>query len=672
MEDEQWLLCLDSCCDSENVPRSSRRQLRRLNILASSYRPDVDGLRTLAVVPVVLFHAGFPFVTGGFVGVDVFFVISGFLITGIIAREIAERRFSILEFYRRRARRIFPALTLVGLTTILVGCVILTPSELAGLGKSAAAIAAFVSNFYFWKSVSYFDPGIQPLLHTWSLAVEEQYYVFFPLLLLVLRRRAKWIAPALWTVFTLSLAVSITLVAVKPAMAFYLLPSRAWELMLGGLLALGQFRGPQTDRQGKVASVIGWIAILVPVFTYSPATAFPGIAALPPAIGAGLLIWGRGWGLSSRPMVAIGLLSYSLYLWHLPVIDFAKYLTDAPLSPNAGLAAFGFSIGLAWLTYKFVETPFRVGIHRKRLAAQAAVGMPLLAAFGLAMVVTAGMPWRLNSLQSRQLAVMGDEARHPSRCMTLDARFVDPARPCQFGNRPSTILWGDSHSMVTATSIEAAGIPFFFAADADCPIGLGLSIDPRHEAALVAQGHYRRCSAYNSAMLTRALAPDIKSVVLSSRWTNWRIGEPSNPAETKADIRLTDKDGVARSAADNRVKFERAFTALVSRLTQAGKSVVIVGPMPEPTYNVPHRLFVAGFGLAPDPRPADYAGRHRVILAFFSRFQSNPRVSFIWPASALCASGTCPTVRNGLPLYFDHNHLTVDAAKSLAPLYAQL
>jgi peptidoglycan/LPS O-acetylase OafA/YrhL len=635
------------------------------------YRPDIDGLRTVAVVPVVLFHAGTPYFTGGFVGVDVFFVISGFLITGIIAREMSEDRFSILQFYRCRVRRIFPALTLVGLATLSAGFFFLTPIEFENLGKSGATIALFSSNFYFWKSVSYFDPGLQPLLHTWSLAVEEQYYLFFPLFLLLLHKRDGWRAPALWAIFAISLTLSVILVRSKPSAAFYLLPSRAWELMLGGILALGQFREPANDKHAKIACLFGLFFILVPVFVYTRSTPFPGLAALPPAIGAALLIWGGGWGLSRPLMVAIGLISYSLYLWHLPVIAFSEYLSDGRLSTAGGLIACAASVALAGVTFRFVETPFRIGRSRALFTA-AAVGMPALAAASLAIVATGGIPLRLAPQQRRQLAVMDDEKRHPSQCMTVDERYVDPANPCQFGQHPSVLLWGDSHSMITATSMQAARVPFLFAADADCPIGLGLSIDPGHQRTLVSQLSYRRCGDYNRGMLQRALRPDVKAVVLSSRWTNWRLGEPANPAEAAVDIRLVDSDGVARSAAANRAKFEHAFTALIDILTGAGKHVVIVGPVPEPKFNVPHRLFVSGFGFAPAPQPADYVTRHRVILAFLRQFESRRGVTIVWPAQALCIGRVCPTVRNGLPLFFDHDHLTVEAARSLAPLYSDL
>lgn len=639
---------------------------------STTYRPDIDGLRTLAVVPVVLFHAGIPHIEGGYVGVDVFFVISGFLITGIIARELTSGRFSLLEFYRRRARRIFPALTLVGSATLLVGAAVLTPQEFRSLGESAASIAIFGSNIYFWKSVSYFDPGVQPLLHTWSLAVEEQYYLFFPLFLMLMHGKRKWMIAGLWLIFGSSLLLSAMLVAAKPGAAFYLLPSRAWELMLGGLLALGSFGEARSERAGRIASATGLLLILVPVFTYDASTPFPGLAALPPVLGTALLIWGRGWGLSARPLVAIGLLSYSLYLWHVPVIEFAKYLTDGPLTLLGGVGASLLSLALAALTYRFVETPFRTARSRRRATVWAAATMPCLAAAAVTIIVLDGIPSRLSPQQVQQLAVVEDKQRHPSHCMSLDQRWVDPAEPCRFGRSPTTLLWGDSHAMVTASSMAAAKIPFHFAANADCPIGIGLAVSPDFTPAVTSQGHYRRCGEYNDRMLARALQDDVKTVVLSARWTNWRIGEPANLAEADVDIRLVDADGAAGSVRQNFPKFEKAFLELIQRLTSSGKKVIIVGPVPEPTYNVPHRLYISSFGFTGEPAPIiDYEARHQKILGIFHKVSKNPKVRFIWPAEALCA-GNCPAVDRGMPVYFDHNHLTYDKARELAPLYKGL
>jgi hypothetical protein len=298
--------------------------------------------------------------------------------------------------------------------------------------------------------------------------------------------------------------------------------------------------------------------------------------------------------------------------------------------------------------------------------------MPAMALVAIVVFAFDGLPERLSPLQAKQLAVMNDEARHPSRCMTLNERWIDPAKPCHFGAAPKTLLWGDSHAMVTATSLEASGVPFFFAADADCPIGKGLSISPEFERGLVTQGHYRRCGEYNHRMLARAMRPDIRTVVLSSRWTNWRIGEPANPAESAVDVRLVDDEGASASPRENLAKFENAFTALVTQLTRAGKRVVIVGPVPEPTFNVPHQLYVEGFGFAPEGKQAaDYQSRHRTILAFFQRFKAVPGVIMIWPAEALCRT-TCYTAQNGVPIYLDHNHLTFNQATHLAPLYKHL
>lgn len=321
-------------------------------------------------------------------------------------------------------------------TSILV----LTPNEYADLGKSAASITVFSSNFFFWKSVSYWTPGIQPLLHTWSLAVEEQYYVFFPLFMMLTHGRRLLMSFGLWTVFAASLALSVVVVAWKPQMAFYLLPTRAWELMLGGLLALGVFGEAASERIGKAASSAGLALILGPVFIYTPSTPFPGLAAVPPVLGAALLIWGRGWGLSARPLVAVGLISYSLYLWHLPVIDFTKYLIDRPLSVGEGLLASGASVGLAVLTYRYVETPFRKGSNRGRKTLIAVATMPAMAVAAVAIFLLNGLPQRLSPLQAKQLAVMADSERHPSRCMSLDERWIDPERPCQFGSFPRRAL----------------------------------------------------------------------------------------------------------------------------------------------------------------------------------------------------------------------------------------
>jgi len=294
----------------------------------------------------------------------------------------------------------------------------------------------------------------------------------------------------------------------------------------------------------------------------------------------------------------------------------------------------------------------------------------------LSIIAARGWPARLGWEAARIAAVADDEQRHPSRCMTLDQRVVPATEACHLGATgatPTVLLWGDSHAMVTATAMEVTakrhGASFLFAADADCPIGVRLQ---------VAQEDYSYCERYNRDMLQLALSsPHIRTVVLSSRWTKWNIGEPANPADRPTSPPLLRYGGrSALSIADNKLMWEQSFTALLDQLTSAGKRVVIVGPVPEPNFNVPHRLFVERFGIAAPvtalSRRQRYDERHRVVLAFFDSLKDRKGVSFVWPVSALCAADKCPVVEGNEPLFFDHNHLSVYGARKTAPLYDRL
>lgn len=323
------------------------------------YRRDIDGLRTLAVLPVVFNHAGIPGFPGGFVGVDIFFVISGFLISGILAREVEESRYSVVRFYERRARRILPALFAVIAVTLIIGCFILTPMQFDGLGKSVATTLLFVSNLWFWYSAGdYFGPGVElePLLHTWSLAVEEQFYFLYPLLLWALSGFSrKTLVLAVGSLSLLSLALSIYATPSHPTFSFYLLPTRIWELGAGALLALGVFPTSRQRWVSELAGVLGLGLIVGAILLVDDQTPFPGLSAVAPVAGAVLLIIaGFGPGstasrlLSLSPLVGIGLISYSLYLWHWPIIVAARVMTgNSELSLATAAICIGLSIALA-------------------------------------------------------------------------------------------------------------------------------------------------------------------------------------------------------------------------------------------------------------------------------------------------------------------------------------
>jgi peptidoglycan/LPS O-acetylase OafA/YrhL len=364
------------------------------------YRPEIDGLRAIAVAAVILFHAGFALFSGGFVGVDVFFVISGFLITSIIVEELKTGRFSVLRFYERRARRILPALF-----TVMAACVpfayrLLSPDDLKDFAQSLAAICLFASNVLFWGESGYFDTQaeLKPLLHTWSLAVEEQFYVVFPLLLLAAWRLGRGVLLSLiGAIAVVSLFISVDEVRNFPSAAFYLLPSRAWQLLVGALASFVADRWQAADvRQPAVrlaGEAVGWggmAMIILALFLFDERTPFPGLNAALPTIGTALVLLcasdrtSVGRMLAWRPLVGLGLISYSAYLWHQPLFAFTKHALLADLPTDLAIVLCAATIVLACLSWRFVEQPFRDRslISRGAVFALSAAGMAAFVGLG--------------------------------------------------------------------------------------------------------------------------------------------------------------------------------------------------------------------------------------------------------------------------------------------------
>lgn len=373
------------------------------------YRREVDGLRALAVVPVILFHAGIAGFSGGFVGVDIFFVISGYLITSIICNELAAGTFTIAGFYERRIRRILPALFFVILACLPFAWWLLLPHELMAFGRSIIAVVVFVSNILFWQESDYFaaDSELIPLLHTWSLAVEEQYYVLFPLLLMFCWKLGmRWLLTLIALLAALSLGLAIAMASGwgdDPAANFYLLPSRVWELMAGAACAFYLRHAPVLEGAlGQALSLLGLLLIVGSIIWLDNTFPFPGIYAIPPVLGTALIIisaHANSWVgrlLSLKALVGIGLLSYSAYLWHQPMFAFARlYLADEPpLMTMLGLSALAFV--LAFISWRFVEKPFRNrhNFSRRQIFSIALVGSSILILLGIAFMLMEGMPER--------------------------------------------------------------------------------------------------------------------------------------------------------------------------------------------------------------------------------------------------------------------------------------
>lgn len=418
------------------------------------------------MVPVLLFHAGFEAFGGGFVGVDVFFVISGCLITSILLSELGDGTFSIVRFYERRARRILPALFLVMLVCVPLGWLWLVPHDMQDLSASLASVPLFVSNVLFWKTSGYFDTptDLKPLIHTWSLAVEEQYYLVFPLLLLLAWRLGRrWVPWLMATGFVVSLAIAQWAVMNKPSAAFYLLPARGWELLVGGFAAWHLHRestGRVSRTVSEAGAALGVGLILYSVFAFGPQTPFPGLHALVPTAGALLIILcaradtGVGRLLGSPLPVGIGLLSYSLYLWHQPVLAFARH---RGLDVEGGVASsllLALCLLLAYLSWRFVEKPFRDPrrVSRGRVLSFGVAASMGFMAIGLAGILSQGFEFRYTSAQREVLRFADYDISRVYRqheCF-LESEGVpgdfaaDCAGPAAAGG--ATLLWGDSYA----------------------------------------------------------------------------------------------------------------------------------------------------------------------------------------------------------------------------------
>jgi peptidoglycan/LPS O-acetylase OafA/YrhL len=436
---------------------------------SETYRADIDGLRAIAVLLVFAYHletftAGYVAAWGGFIGVDVFFVISGFLISTVILREIEGKSFSLKEFYRRRIRRIFPALVVMMLVTAIVSSYYMLPGQLYAFAKSLLAATFSISNFYFLSNAGYFSSNIdKPLLHTWSLAVEEQFYILFPLFLLVLRRffpsRFK---AAIVVVAAASFILSVWVVHSSPTTAFYLPTTRAWELLLGAMLSIDLFPRVHSAAGRNLLSVVGLLAILIPGFTYTNVP-FPGASALAPCAGAAFIIAAGETGgsfvgrlLSLKPVVFIGLISYSLYLWHWPIILFQHMAMIQP--PNASnhmikgsIVVFAFVV--ATFSWRFIETPFRKGKLMLKGAVAfrfAAASAAILAVFGCTILVSHGLPSRYSQRQlvlasyvdhtaPGQEGVCSIESSGPAKFNVAHCLHQDPSKK-------NYLLLGDSHA----------------------------------------------------------------------------------------------------------------------------------------------------------------------------------------------------------------------------------
>jgi len=633
------------------------------------YRADIDGLRAVAVLAVIFFHAGVPGFSGGFVGVDVFFLISGFLITSIILKEIHARQFSIARFYERRIRRIFPALFPVIAFTLVVEAYLFDANAFKDFGQSITATTLFYSNILFWHESGYFAaPSIQkPLLHTWSLAVEEQFYIFFPLALVFINKYLKsryllWILIAI----TLSLGASVLGVCYFPQPTFYLVPTRAWELLAGSILALEILPNLSTPLQRNILSITGLILIIFSIGFYSDATLFPGHNAIPPVLGTWLIIYSsRGKGtaivnkfLSLRPLVFIGTISYSFYLWHWPFVAFAKCLNFRPFQWYDSLIIIISSLAVSILSWKYIEQPFRGKYallpERKMLFFIAFAVMIFASGIGVIIYWQNGMDWRYPKINAEIKEMTKSEKSFYDwkKSDKLIEGLNDGSTPIVIGSnngRPVFALWGDSHADVFINEFAKKGIEYglsgYILSHTDRLPLLGLN----QRNGFLSKGAFNKEDNNRSVISFIRAHPEIKTVIMAGYWSK---NDPALP-ELKAGL----------------------FNS-VKALLALGLDVVIVSDVPT-LYVSPAQFIFTMKRLNMDPAfnkitptAYQYADQNKVALKAFHELTAFKGVTVIHPESLLFRNDKELMVMfNNKLLYGDTNHLSSYGAKYVIPVF---
>ena len=634
-----------------------------------TYRLDIDGLRAIAVLAVVFYHAGMTLFGGGFVGVDVFFVISGFLITSIISNDIAAGRFSYAKFYNRRIRRILPAIVAMALVSGIIGAVILIPSEFRQFGRSLIAMALFVSNVFFRENAGvkgYFDNAVDPplLIHTWSLAVEEQFYIVVPTALLLLHRFAgRHVVSAVVTAIVLSFACSVALVYARPSDAFYLITSRAWELLIGSLLAVKAFPPLDSRPLRESVAALGVLLILVAVFGFTDATPFPGLSALIPCAGAWLIIYAGGKGpslvsksLSCTPVVFIGRISYSLYLWHWPVIVATKYLSMGQLTLMKTVAALALSLTAAILSYRYVETPLRYRwpkLLNGRVFLVAAAATTGLILVGVAINGSGGFPGRFDArtlaIIDANLARMSDNTGDAA-CDNYQRKIssVGDLLTCPIGAGAKTniLFWGDSHMEEMRPVVETLhregaldGRGAVFAIAPACVPSLTLD---RSNAKL-------HCDTIAKYSWERANADDIDTVFIF--YTGWR---------TSKDGDLCRVDGAAcvpLKAQDAQSLMASELADHIRTLRAKGKRVVVA--LSDPTYSVRLPQYEILRASVPRLTMMKPLGRFDFTATRdqLARVARDGGALIFDARKSLCMGDTCLHEQDGVSIYVDDNHV---------------
>lgn len=648
------------------------------------YRADIDGLRAVAIIVVVAFHVRFALFGGGFVGVDVFLVISGYLIGSLVFRSITLSTFSFLNFYVRRAKRILPALLTVIVACDVIAFTLLSPMELRDYCAQAFAAVTSTSNMYYWARSNYFNPvsALKPLLMTWSLGIEEQFYLLFPLGLFLLYKFAKKQVFGLVVVSSVaSFVCCAACVNIYPSAAFYLLPMRAWELGLGVVIAIYEVQRNTPIRLGQnMANISGWAGlalIIVPIIAYTENTRFPGFAALLPTAGtACLIVANNGFInrklLAAKPMVFVGAVSYSWYLWHWPLLSFARIVSGNSLSVLRASLIGLLSFLLAVASYYLIEQPFRTSLApAKRLLPRYGVAVVLLGIPSLIGYLQSGWPERIPELVKAEAVVSAAE-RNP--CLAdFDQSVPRITAPCVHELAgPTMVLLGDSHAAALGPGVSELaaqhGYGFELLAKASCPplsgVSLRWSLRPTFE---------QKCADFNRAVFQHVVADKKITVVLLAGF--WSAPLADNSKQYYADVT---QSGRAVLRSESYSNFHSGLLNAIVLLRSSGKRVLVATDVPrfdtdpmgimrnsaiKQRGELAALLFGQVYSLRAIPKqelmkPPDRAADREVRQA---ALEGDAQIIDL--SRNLCPALRCSFWNNGTLLYADAQHLTPAGAE---------
>lgn len=635
------------------------------HLIHSKYRSDIDGLRAIAILSVVMFHTFPNKMPGGFIGVDVFFVISGFLISTAIFSSLEHDRFSLIEFYVRRIRRIFPALILVLMSCLALGWFVLFADEYQQLGKYAAASAGFMQNFALWyRRSGYFDNGAEtnPLLHLWTLAVEEQFYIFWPLALAFVWRRRINFLTITSAIAVISFALSVYLSHHNQKAAFYLPVPRLWELMVGGILAYAMLhRHPLIDRHKNAQSILGFILIFAGLLLLNKWKDFPGWWALLPTLGAFFIISAGPTAylnqkiLAHRAMVWVGLISYPLYLWHWPILAYLSVI-DGNDSVQATLGAVVFAILLAWITYKFIEKPFRFGSYASIKALAAFTLLFAIGVFGCSCYFQYGFPNRsLNKTLEfcTSINLIAGSSLSDGSCKQFNSDSEVSEEVCHSNSpNPEVLFVGDSHAMALYSAIfsKEFALRSILVSGSACPVYPNLSYTPTF-----AQTFANNCTQIAQRAISIARKyKSVRTVVMANTFAYVGTAKPT--------YRL---NGFDLSPGD---AFLLGNSAFIKEMLSLGKKVVFVEDVPALRFSPAQCVRRVSFV---DPNKCETSkieneNERLLYNQYLNKLKSQfPAMRIFRTENIFCDGDVCNSRIAGNWLYHDQGHITVYASNIL-------